>query len=44
MNEVNDYMGIEINHSNPDGHVHEVERNNRVIKDRFRIAYYQLPY
>ena len=37
-------MGVEINYSNPDGHVPEAESNNRVIKQRFRIVYYRLPY
>ena len=44
MDEVSYDMRIEINYQNPYDHVPEAERNNIVIKDRFRIAYYQLPY
>ena len=38
------YMVIEMNYVNPDNRVPESERSNRVIKWRFRIAYYRLPY
>ena len=44
MDGVRDDMGIETNYSNPKIHVPEPERKNRVIKDRFLIAYYLLPY
>ena len=37
-------MGIEINYSDTDDQIVEVERNNIVIKERFIIAYYRLPY
>ena len=40
IDEVISYMGIEMNHENPDNHISEAERNNRVIKERFRMAYY----
>ena len=33
-----------MNYSNPYVHVTEAERNNILIKERFRIAYYWLPY
>ena len=44
MDPVVDNMDIEMNYSAPDMHVPDIERNNRVIKERFRIAYYRLPY
>ena len=44
MDEVRNDMGMETNYYNPDNHVPEAERNNRVINYRFRIAYYPLPY
>ena len=44
MDELNNDMGIEINYANPDGQVPESDRNNKLIKDIFRIAYYRLPY
>ena len=44
MDEGSDDMGIEKNDANPDNHFHEAERNNIVIKERFRIAYYRFPY
>ena len=44
MDEVRDDIGIEMYYENPDNHVPESERNNRVIKERFRISYYRLPY
>ena len=37
-------MGIHINFSNPYNPVLEAERNTRVIKEMFWIAYYQLRY
>jgi hypothetical protein len=39
-----DEFGIHVNYSNPQEHVPEAERNNRVIKERFRAAYHRLPY
>jgi hypothetical protein len=36
--------GIAMNYANPQEHVPEAERNNRVIKERVRAAYYRLPY
>ena len=44
MHEVSDDMGIEIKYSNTDYHFPESDRNNRVIKERFRIAYHWCPY
>ena len=44
MDPVVDNMDIEMNYSAPDMHVPDIEQNNRVIKERFRIAYYRLPY
>ena len=44
MDEVSDDMEIKTNYENPYEHVPESESNNRVIKERFRIAYYLLTY
>ena len=44
MDKVTDEMGIEMNYANPDEHVPEIERSIRTIKERFRTAYYRLPY
>ena len=35
---------IEVNYANPQEHVSEAERNNRVIKERIRATYHRLPY
>ena len=35
MYEVRDDMGIEMNDANPDDHILDEERNNRVMKERF---------
>ena len=35
---------IGMNFSNPQEHVPEAERNNRVIKERVRATYHRLPY
>ena len=44
MDIVSDELGIDMNYANPDEHVPEIERSIRVIKERFRTAYYRLPY
>jgi len=44
MDPVADEMDIKMNYANPDMHVPDIERNNRVIKERFRIAYYWMPF
>ena len=41
---MSDDIEIELNFANPDDYVPESERNNRVIKERFLISYYQFPY
>ena len=33
-----------MNHTNAYNHIPEAERNNRLIKERFQIAYYQFSY
>ena len=33
-----------MNYANTDDHVPEAERNNRVIKEKFIMTYYWLPY
>jgi len=37
-------FGIRMNFANPQEHVPEAERNNRVIKERIRLNYHRLPY
>jgi len=37
-------MNIEMNYVNLDMHVPDIKRTNRVIKERFRIAYYRISY
>ena len=44
MNEVVNNMGIEMNYAKSDNRFSESESNNRVIKWRFRIAYYWFIY
>ena len=44
MDEVGDKMVIGINYENTYDHFPEAERNNGVIKQRFRVSYYRFPY
>ena len=44
MDEVSDEMRTETNYTNIENYVPEAEGNIRVIKERFRIAYYKSPY
>ena len=44
MDEIMGKLNIDVNYANPSDHVPEAERNNRVIKERFRISYHRLPY
>ena len=44
MDEVKDELDVDMNCANPLDHVPEAERNNRVIKERVRAAYHQLPF
>jgi hypothetical protein len=44
MNELQDVYNITVNYANPQEHVPEAERNNRVIKERFRSAFHRLPF
>jgi hypothetical protein len=37
-------FGVAMNYANPQEHVPEAERNNRVIKERVRATYHRLPY
>jgi hypothetical protein len=39
-----DELDIEINYANPQEHVPEAERNNRVLKERVRAVYHRIPY
>ena len=42
MDEVADNLDISMNYGNPDDHVRNIERNNQVVQEIFRIAYYRL--
>ena len=44
MDPVANEMGIEMNYLAPHIHVLDIKHNNRVIKERFRIAHYRMPY
>ena len=44
MDQVSNELNIEMNYANPNEHVLEIERSIWVIKERFRTAYYRLPY
>jgi hypothetical protein len=44
MAELQDVYNVTMNYANPQEHVPEAERNNRVIKERFRAAFHRLPY
>ena len=44
MDELRDVYNIRMNYANPQEHVPEAERNNRVIKERFRSAFHRLPF
>jgi len=44
MDPVADELDIQMNCANPDAHVPDIERNNRVIKERFPIAYYRMAF
>jgi len=44
MDPVADELDIQMNYANLDAHMPDIERNNRVIKERFRIAYYRMPF
>ena len=44
MDPVSDEMNDDKEYSAPKQHVQDIERNNKIIKERFRVAYYKLPY
>ena len=44
LDELQDIYNIVPNYANPQEHVPEAERNNRVIKERFRAAFHRLPF
>jgi hypothetical protein len=44
MNELQGVYNIKMNYANPQEHVPEAERNNRVIKERFRAEFHPLPF
>ena len=44
LNRVQELFRVHINYANPQEHVPEAERNNRVLKERIRAAYHRLPY
>lgn len=44
MHQLQDVYNVRMNYANPQEHVPEAERNNRVIKERFRANFHRLPY
>ena len=42
MNRVDDEMEIKIIYAAPKDHVPDIERSNRVVEERFRVAFYRL--
>jgi hypothetical protein len=44
MDELQDFYNIKMNYAAAQEHVPEAERNNRVIKERFRSAFHRLPF
>ena len=44
MEPLSQEFNVEMNFANPQEHVPEAERNNRVIKERVRATYHRLPY
>ena len=44
FNELEDKWDIEINFSNPGEHVPDIERENRTLKERIRVAIHRLPF
>ena len=44
MSELVDVWDVEINFSMPGEHVPDIERMNRTLQERFRVALYRLPY
>lgn len=44
MDSLNMQYNVEMNFTNPQEHVPEAERNNRVIKERVRALYHRLPF
>jgi hypothetical protein len=43
MSELHDVYQVTMNYANPQEHVPEAERNNRVIKERYRASFHRLP-
>jgi hypothetical protein len=44
MDELQDVYNVVMNYANPQEHVPEAERNNRVLKERFRASFHRLPF
>jgi hypothetical protein len=44
MQELQDVFGVAMSYDNPQEHVPEAERNNRVIKERFRAVFHCMPF
>ena len=44
MSELKDTYNVTMNYANPQEHVPEAERNNRVIIERFRASFHRLPF
>jgi Reverse transcriptase (RNA-dependent DNA polymerase) len=44
LDELQSVYNVKMNYANPQEHVPEAERNNRVIKERFRAMFHRLPF
>ena len=43
-NKVEEELKIKMNFANPNEHVPDIERANRLLEERFRVAYYRMPF
>ena len=43
-NIVKEELKIKMNFANPNEHVPDIERANRLLEERFRVAYYRMPF
>jgi hypothetical protein len=44
MDQLQNTYNVQMNYANPQEHVPETERNNRVTKEQFRSAFHRLPF
>ena len=44
MDKVKNDLDVTKSYNNPEDHVHEIERNNITVKERYRTQYHRLPF